>query len=421
MQASYDFENHLVQLGTRDYTAYSYDADGNRLSVSTRLWAPGTAPTGAVSGTTTVYLVDPTATYARVVLESSGGYSPTRYEYGDDLLRMVGTSGASSYYLYDGLGSTRQLTDGSGVVTDGYLYDAYGVGLARAGSTVNSFLFQGQQYDAASGTYYLRARYYDQNNGRFLSQDPFGGSSDDPISLHRYLYASDDPSNRVDPSGAADSNLIGLSAGIATAAPLITAELPAIQGGLANATLNLSAEENVAVAGSEDVAAALQTGSEDFVELYHATNKTSAQAIREGIDLTESNLKSDFGINKVTWKGGFYTTTNLQEAEDWAKNFNGKTGNGAILKFRVPISEFNGLLGKIFRSPNQEWESFVRGGRYGSLYHTFDYVMGPLLKNSDFWKTGAAALAHPEDWNQISFHTQQAVEMLQKYIVDGYP
>ena len=74
VQASYDFENHLVQLGTRDYTAYSYDADGNRLSVSTRQWAPGTAPTGAVSGTTTTYLVDPTATYARVVLESSGGY-----------------------------------------------------------------------------------------------------------------------------------------------------------------------------------------------------------------------------------------------------------------------------------------------------------------------------------------------------------
>jgi len=28
-RASYDFENHLVQLGTRDYTAYSYDSDGS--------------------------------------------------------------------------------------------------------------------------------------------------------------------------------------------------------------------------------------------------------------------------------------------------------------------------------------------------------------------------------------------------------
>ena len=211
VQASYDFENHLVQLGTRDYTAYSYDADGNRLSVATRLWAPATAPTGAVAGTTTVYLVDPQASFARVVLESSGGYSPTRYEYGDDLLRMVGTSGASSYYLYDGLGSTRQLTDGGGAVTDSYLYDAYGVGLARTGSTANSFLFQGQQYDPATGTYYLRARYYDQNSGRFLSQDPFGGSDEDPISLHRYLYASCNPVNDSDPSGMADIGELSIS------------------------------------------------------------------------------------------------------------------------------------------------------------------------------------------------------------------
>jgi len=49
--------------------------------------------------------------------------------------------------------------------------------------------------------YYLRARYYDQSNGRFISQDPFGGSDYDPVSLHRYLYAGIDPTNRVDPTG----------------------------------------------------------------------------------------------------------------------------------------------------------------------------------------------------------------------------
>ena len=86
----------------------------------------------------------------------------------------------------------------------------------HAGSTANSFLFQGQQYDAASGTYYLRARYYDQNNGRFLSQDPFGGSNDDPISLHRYLYANDDPANNVDPSGEETLCELSVSLGINT-------------------------------------------------------------------------------------------------------------------------------------------------------------------------------------------------------------
>ena len=101
-------------------------------------------------------------------------------------------------------------------MTDGYLYNAYGVGLARTGSTVNSFLFQGQQYDAASGTYYLRARYYDQNGGRFISQDPFEGNEADPVSLHRYLYANVDPVNNSDPTGEETLCSLSVSLGINT-------------------------------------------------------------------------------------------------------------------------------------------------------------------------------------------------------------
>jgi len=37
-----------------------------------------------------------------------------------------------------------------------------------------------------------------------LSQDPFGGSDYDPVTLHRYLYASCDPIDRIDPSGYSD-------------------------------------------------------------------------------------------------------------------------------------------------------------------------------------------------------------------------
>jgi hypothetical protein len=37
--------------------------------------------------------------------------------------------------------------------------------------------------------------------GRFLSQDPFGGNDDYPVTLHRYLYAGDDPVDNRDPGG----------------------------------------------------------------------------------------------------------------------------------------------------------------------------------------------------------------------------
>jgi len=200
--AGYDFENHLVSLssianGTL-LASYTYDAGGNRVSTYT---------SGATNPVVN-YVVDTSLPYGCVVEEYNGTALAARYDYGDDLLRMdrglVGSQ-VASYYLYDGLGSTRQLVSTSGVVTDSYSYSAFGEMASHTGSTVNPFLFNAQQFDGASGDYYLRARYYDQSNGRFISQDPFGGSDDDPVSLHRYLYASGDPTNRIDPSGNDDS------------------------------------------------------------------------------------------------------------------------------------------------------------------------------------------------------------------------
>ncbi len=201
--ASYDFENHLVSLGSA--ANYVYDADGNRYSV-------------ASAGTTTSYVVDTSLPYASVVEEYSSATPSARYDYGDDLVRM--DRGGIYYYLYDGLGSTRQLVNTSGGVTDSYGYSAFGEMASHTGSTVNPFLFNAQQFDGASGNYFLRARYYDQSAGRFISQDPFGGSDGDPISLHRYLYAGNDPVDMVDPGGQ-DETLFGVSMSTAVYSSLI--------------------------------------------------------------------------------------------------------------------------------------------------------------------------------------------------------
>ena len=187
--ASYDFENHLVSLGS--VANYVYDADGNRYSA-------------ANLGTTTSYVVDTSLPYGCVVEEYAGASTApsARYDYGDDLIR-VDHATVASYYLFDGIGSTRQLVNLSSTVTDSYGYSAFGELASHTGSTANPFLFNAQQFDQASGDYYLRARYYDQSNGRFISQDPYGGSNGDPVSLHRYLYANDDPLGYHDPSGRA--------------------------------------------------------------------------------------------------------------------------------------------------------------------------------------------------------------------------
>jgi RHS repeat-associated protein len=64
--------------------------------------------------------------------------------------------------------------------------------------------YRGEQYDSDLGLYYLRARYYNPQTGRFLSRDPEDGKAVDPASLHKYLYAGGNPVNRIDPSGKDD-------------------------------------------------------------------------------------------------------------------------------------------------------------------------------------------------------------------------
>ena len=75
------------------------------------------------------------------------------------------------------------------------------------------FLYTGEYRDDSLGWDYLRARYSNAESGRFVSRDSFGGFTNDPLSIHKYLYTKNDPLNHVDPSGnvSAGSVLIGVS------------------------------------------------------------------------------------------------------------------------------------------------------------------------------------------------------------------
>jgi RHS repeat-associated protein len=143
----------------------------------------------------------PNRAYAQVVKEINATTgNVTDYLYGDDLIKQTRAAN-DSYYLYDGLGSTRALTDDAGSVTDSYDYESFGSVLNQTGSTENNYLFTGEQFDTGLDNYYLRARYYDQNVGRFTQMDTWMGNTNDPVTLHKYLYANADPVGMIDPSG----------------------------------------------------------------------------------------------------------------------------------------------------------------------------------------------------------------------------
>jgi len=119
------------------------------------------------------------------------------YTYGNDLISM-NRAGENSYYHYDGLGSTRQLTDDTQAVVAEYTYDAFGNVIASTGATENTYGFTGEQFNSSSGLIYLRNRYYNPSIGRFISRDPLGTWV--PMN-NLYSYCHNNPINYTDPTG----------------------------------------------------------------------------------------------------------------------------------------------------------------------------------------------------------------------------
>jgi RHS repeat-associated protein len=191
-------------------TAYSYDPFGNRVRSESHTLANG----AETSGSTNLFLVD-TANLTGLpqVLEelpAVGAKPNISYTMGVDIIAQNSQQGgleSTRYFLRDGHGSTRQLVDSTGALADSYAYDAFGVMLgdqAAASSVQTHLLYTGDYYDTALKQYNLRARNYDPATGRFSSMDPLLGSPDDPPTLHKYIYASSDPVNRIDPTGQQD-------------------------------------------------------------------------------------------------------------------------------------------------------------------------------------------------------------------------
>jgi YD repeat-containing protein len=118
-QYAWDAAGRLVSVTSgADTTLFGYNGDGDRLSKS-------------VNGTLTTYTLDIAAGLPQVLVEHSG-QNATRYLHGLDL---IGEQGAAwAYHLNDGLGSVRQLVDGSGQVTLAQGTRPFGGELWQAGS-----------------------------------------------------------------------------------------------------------------------------------------------------------------------------------------------------------------------------------------------------------------------------------------------
>ncbi|WP_397330342.1 RHS repeat-associated core domain-containing protein [Nostoc sp. FACHB-190] len=192
---TWDYENQLIAARVKDANGATQQSMQYRYNDS------GIRVTSTVNGVETRYLIDEMQPYAQVLEEYSPNSSvQVEYVYGNDLIAQE-QSNSRTFYHVDGLGSTRVLTNEQGTVVNTYDYEAYGKLINSTGGVENKYLFAGEQFDQALGDYYNRARYYDADTGRFTRKDDYEGRIAEVLTLHKYIYAHNNPVNSVDPTG----------------------------------------------------------------------------------------------------------------------------------------------------------------------------------------------------------------------------
>ena len=209
----WDYRDRLVGVliwlgenGTPTLTiSYKYDAFNRRIEKN-------------VNGTFTRYVYD----RGNIVLEYDGENTfQAKYVHTDNVDEAVRMERPVNpyrngkfpvqefYYHRDRLGNITEITDFEGTVVQRYVYNAFGKvsifdkdGNAITPNSANylksPYAFTGREYDHETGMYFYRARYYDPDSGRFISEDPIGLAG---LDENLYRYVGNNSVNFVDPEG----------------------------------------------------------------------------------------------------------------------------------------------------------------------------------------------------------------------------
>jgi len=181
-QYLWDFENRLTQVTLPGgfSVSYKYDALGRRILRDTNESDPEKF---VYDGHDVVQDLDNSGQVVTSYLNEPGL---------DKKIRQ--NNGRLSYFHADQVGSIIALTDNDGNLTSLAGYDSFG---HQVGRPISRYSFTGRELDTDTDLYYYRARWYDSEIGRFISEDPIGLNGGENF----YAYVGNSPPNFSDPYG----------------------------------------------------------------------------------------------------------------------------------------------------------------------------------------------------------------------------
>lgn len=186
---AYDDRDRLIRVEAGgDVHEFEYNAFGARSAT-------------IVNGVRTNYLTAPGA-FGEVLAEyDDAGNLLARNLYGIGLVgRSVGASGPLHFFDFDHQNSVVGLSDPSGSYVNRYAYDPFGRSILSVEGIDNPYEFiggAGVRGGEVPGLLTMGARQYHLDDGRFISVDPGGLTSD----YNLYRYAGNSPVMLIDPEG----------------------------------------------------------------------------------------------------------------------------------------------------------------------------------------------------------------------------
>jgi len=201
--AQYDANGNLTWVSAEGAHQYSWDADGNLISVdgiAVTFDALDRAVEQANSGAYTQVVYGPSG----MKLALMNGQSLTKaFVPLPGGATAVYNSGGLAYYRHpDWLGSSRFASTPGRTLYYSGAYAPFGESYSETPNTDRSFT--GQNQDTEAGLYDFLFRGYSPVQGRWLSPDPAGLAAvnpADPQSWNRYAYLGNRPLTSVDPLG----------------------------------------------------------------------------------------------------------------------------------------------------------------------------------------------------------------------------